>query len=117
MSQKLPSLASLRQMCYPAFACPGAREAHGTAAPSPVALQRLSLIVHRMLLNGDKSQWDRALGMPHYNATEMPAVSFETACHLVQWCKEGRFTLFDYGTPRANRCVRPEGDCCGRLSL
>ena len=70
----------------------------------PDAQQTLSG-TRRMLLNGDKSQWDRALGMPHYNATEMPAVSFETACHLVQWCKNGRFTLFDYGTPRANRYV------------
>ncbi len=68
-----------------------------------------------MLLNGDKSQWDRALGMPHYNATEMPAVSFETACHLVQWCKDGRFTLFDYGTPRANRYVSLEDTCCALL--
>ncbi len=59
----------------------------------------------RMLLNGDKSQWDRALGMPHYNATEMPAVSFETACHLVQWCRNGRFTLFDYGTFEDNQCA------------
>ena len=58
-----------------------------------------------MLLNGDKSQWDKALGMPHYNATEMPAVSFETACHLVQWCRNGRFTLFDYGTPEDNQCA------------
>lgn len=58
-----------------------------------------------MLLNGDKSQWDKALSMPHYNAQEMPAVSFETGCHLVQWCQSGRFTLYDYGTPQANACA------------
>jgi hypothetical protein len=59
----------------------------------------------RMLLNGDASQWDRALQMPHYNARAMPAISFHTGVHLVQWARSGRFTLYDYGSAALNRWV------------
>jgi hypothetical protein len=58
-----------------------------------------------MLLNGDASQWDRALQMPHYNARAMPAISFHTGVHLVQWARSGRFTLYDYGSAALNRWV------------
>jgi hypothetical protein len=58
-----------------------------------------------MLLNGDASQWDRALQMPHYNARAMPAISFHTGVHLVQWARSGRFTLYDYGSAALNKCV------------
>jgi hypothetical protein len=57
----------------------------------------------RMLLNGDASQWDRALQMPHYNARAMPAISFHTGVHLVQWARSGRFTLYDYGSAALNK--------------
>lgn len=56
-----------------------------------------------MLLNGDASQWDRALQMPHYNARAMPAISFHTGVHLVQWARSGRFTLYDYGSAALNK--------------
>lgn len=58
-----------------------------------------------MLLNGDASQWDRALQMPHYNARAMPAISFHTGVHLVQWARSGRFTLYDYGSAALNKWV------------
>jgi len=35
-------------------------------------------------LNGDVSQWDRAVQMPHYSATSMPAISVYTGLHLRQ---------------------------------
>ena len=72
-----------------------------------------------MLLNGDASQWDRALQMPHYNARAMPAISFHTGVHLVQWARSGRFTLYDYGSAALNKCVAScvavigWADCCG----
>ena len=62
-----------------------------------------SSISCRMLLNGDASQWDRALQMPHYNARAMPAISFHTGVHLIQWARTGRFTLYNYGSAAANR--------------
>lgn len=40
----------------------------------------------RLLLNGDASQWDRAMQMPHYNTHSMPAVSLHTGAHLIQVC-------------------------------
>lgn len=39
------------------------------------SLGELMGAVIRLLLSGDASQWDRALLMPHYNATAMPALS------------------------------------------
>lgn len=65
----------------------------------------------RMLMNGDSSQWDRALRMPHYNSRAMPAISFHTGVHLVQWARSGRFTLFDHGSPSANRQVASSRAC------
>lgn len=67
------------------------------------ALNQLTIAGLRMLMNGDSSQWDRALRMPHYNSRAMPAISFHTGVHLVQWARSGRFTLFDHGSPAANR--------------
>lgn len=65
--------------------------------------QSTVILLRRMLLNGDASQWDRALQMPHYNARAMPAISFHTGVHLIQWARSGAFTLFDYGSPAKNR--------------
>lgn len=48
------------------------------------ALDELARAGLRLLLNGDSSQWDRALQMPHYNTQSMPAISFHTALHLIQ---------------------------------
>jgi lysosomal acid lipase/cholesteryl ester hydrolase len=39
-----------------------------------------------LLLSGDKSEWDRALQMPHYNTYGMPAISLHTGAHLIQAC-------------------------------
>ena len=77
----------------------------GSSSVHKVAKSTLPSHVRRFLLNGDTSQWDRALKMPHYTVKEMPAVSFETACHLVQWAKTGEFRLFDHGSRSANRCA------------
>ena len=38
----------------------------------------------RLLFNGDASQWDRAMQLPHYNTRSMPAVSVHTGLHLIQ---------------------------------
>ena len=48
------------------------------------ALQELTRSAIRLLLNGDASQWDRAMQMPHYNPTSMPAISLHTGMHLCQ---------------------------------
>ena len=37
-----------------------------------------------MLMSGDKSEWDRALQMPHYNTYSMPAISLHTGAHFIQ---------------------------------
>lgn len=64
------------------------------------ALQELTQAGIRLLLNGDTSQWDRAMQMPHYNPTSMPAMSLHTGIHIVQVtltiCVEGEklFRLF-----------------------
>lgn len=46
--------------------------------------QELFLAGMRLMLNGDSSQWDRALQMPHYSAKDMPALSLHTGMHLIQ---------------------------------
>jgi hypothetical protein len=56
----------------------------------------------RAALNGDRSQWDRAVQLPHYNARSMPAVSLHQGLHFVQLWRSGRFRLFDYGSRPAN---------------
>ena len=38
----------------------------------------------RLLFNGDASQWDRAMQLPHYNSRSMPAISLHTGLHLTQ---------------------------------
>lgn len=53
-------------------------------------------------MNGDASEWDRALQMPHYNEASMPAISLHTGDHLMQLIKAQRFLLYDYGSPEAN---------------
>lgn len=67
------------------------------------ALNQLTVTGLRMVMNGDSSQWDKALQMPHYNSRAMPAISFHTGVHLVQWASSGCFTLFDYGSRATNR--------------
>lgn len=56
-------------------------------------------------MSGDVSQWDRALLLPHYNPRHMPALSAHTGLHLLQLMNSGRFTLYDYGSPSANRAI------------
>lgn len=46
------------------------------------ALGDLMRAFMRFSLNGDRSQWDRAVQMPHYNARAMPAVSLHMGLHL-----------------------------------
>lgn len=48
------------------------------------ALNELVRAGLRVLLNGDSSQWDRAMQMPHYNTRSMPSISFHTGMHLIQ---------------------------------
>ena len=66
------------------------------------ALNELTRAALRLLLNGDASEWDRALQMPHYAVASMPAISLHTGAHLIQLMLTGRFQLYDYGAP-ANR--------------
>lgn len=47
-------------------------------------VQEFFLFCMRLCLDGDISQWDRALQMPHYNAVDMPAISLHAGNHLVQ---------------------------------
>lgn len=67
------------------------------------ALNELTRAALRLLLNGDASEWDRALQMPHYAVASMPAISLHTGAHLIQLMLTGRFQLYDYGTAAANR--------------
>ena len=48
------------------------------------ALQHVFSTGLRVLFNGDKSQWDRALQMPHYSTASMPAISWHTGMHFGQ---------------------------------
>eukprot|EP00884_Botryococcus_braunii_P017623 jgi/Botrbrau1/4544/Bobra.60_2s0032.1 len=66
------------------------------------ALQELFLAGMRNLLNGDASQWDRAIQMPHYSANDMPALSFHSGLHLLQWIRTGRFEMYDYESAEEN---------------
>ncbi len=74
------------------------------------AMHELARVALRVLFNGDVSQWDRAIQMPHYNTQSMPAISLHTAMHLVQvglppmhtrywshvsWCSAGQCELPD----------------------
>lgn len=56
----------------------------------------------KLCMNGDSSDWDRAMQMPHYNATSMPAVSLMQALHMLQWIRAKRFQLFNYGSRALN---------------
>jgi hypothetical protein len=66
------------------------------------ALGALLRAFMRFSLNGDRSAWDRAAQLPHYNARAMPAVSFHQGLHFVQLWSSGRFRLYDYGSRAAN---------------
>ncbi|EFN54144.1 hypothetical protein CHLNCDRAFT_53131 [Chlorella variabilis] len=59
----------------------------------------------RLMLNGDKSEWDRALQMPHYNTYGMPAISLHTGAHLIQLIRTRRFLMYNYGSAAANRAA------------
>ncbi|KAK4350006.1 hypothetical protein RND71_029319 [Anisodus tanguticus] len=54
------------------------------------------------LVGGDSSNWVGALGLPHYNMNDMPAVSFRVALHLAQIKHTRKFIMFDYGSAAAN---------------
>jgi lysosomal acid lipase/cholesteryl ester hydrolase len=56
-----------------------------------------------LAMNGDPSQWEAAMKMPHYNAVEMPVASLLEAHHILQWIRTQRFTMYDYGETRLNR--------------
>ena len=66
------------------------------------ALQELVSAGMRVMSGGDRSEWDAALGMPHYNARSMPALSLHTGAHFAQWAREPAFRLFDHGSAPAN---------------
>ncbi|KAL0031744.1 hypothetical protein WJX79_004834 [Trebouxia sp. C0005] len=69
------------------------------------ALNELVRAGIRVLLNGDSSQWDRAMQMPHYNTRSMPSISFHTGMHLIQWIRSGRFQMFKYRNKKSNQAV------------
>lgn len=66
------------------------------------ALGGLVQIAISSLVGGDSSNWVGAIGMSHYNMNDMPGVSFLVAVHLVQMMRTKRFTMFDFGSHRAN---------------
>ncbi|PNW76314.1 hypothetical protein CHLRE_12g541352v5 [Chlamydomonas reinhardtii] len=66
-------------------------------------LGELMRLGFKAMLDGDVSQWDRALQMPHYNAEDMPAISLDQVLHLVQLAFSDCFRLYDYGSGTANR--------------
>lgn len=55
------------------------------------------------MMNGDPSQWESAMRMPHYTAAEMPVASLLEAHHVLQWVHTRRFTMYDYGDVDLNR--------------
>ncbi|KAK9834097.1 hypothetical protein WJX84_003001 [Apatococcus fuscideae] len=57
----------------------------------------------RVAFSGDKSQWDRALQMPHYSPASMPAISWHTGIHFGQWCRTSKFRMFDMGSAAKNQ--------------
>jgi len=63
------------------------------------ALNELVRAGIRVLLNGDSSQWDRAMQMPHYNTRSMPSISFHTGMHLIQV-----MPLLSLATSKVLRC-------------
>ncbi|GFR48097.1 hypothetical protein Agub_g9782 [Astrephomene gubernaculifera] len=65
-------------------------------------LGELLRVVFKALLDGDISQWDRAMQMPHYSAEDMPAISVDQVLHLIQLVNSDSFRLYDYGSPAAN---------------
>ncbi len=67
------------------------------------ALRDLTKAALRLLFNGDCSEWDRALQMPHYAASSMPALSVHTGAHLIQLIRTGKFELYDYGSAAMNK--------------
>lgn len=66
------------------------------------ALAELTRSLLRLLLNGDASEWDRALTMPHYSRSAMPAVSLNSCEHLIQLINTKEFKLYDYNNPEVN---------------
>jgi len=82
------------------------------------------------LLSGDKSQWDRALQMPHYNTYSMPALSFHTGNHFLQvrravlCCAALRPTVICFGvgdvtspTSWMASCTGIRALCCSTIHL
>ncbi|KAG2433660.1 hypothetical protein HXX76_008031 [Chlamydomonas incerta] len=66
-------------------------------------LGELMRLGFKAMLDGDISQWDRALQMPHYNEEDMPAISLDQVLHLIQLSSIDCFRLYDYGSSAANR--------------
>lgn len=62
----------------------------------------LNLIMH-LLLGGDKSPWDSAMQLPHYQDDGMPGISLHTGLHLVQFVKSKRFQMYDYKDPKVRQ--------------
>ncbi|GMH38353.1 hypothetical protein BSKO_06237 [Bryopsis sp. KO-2023] len=56
----------------------------------------LNLII-RGLLGGDRSPWDFAMQLPHYDEDAMPGISLHSGLHLIQFVKTKKFSMFDYG--------------------
>eukprot|EP00798_Chlamydomonas_sp_ICE-L_P032016 gene32016-16537_t len=69
------------------------------ALPSVNELQQLMI---SFILNGDASQWDRAVQIPHYSEVSMPAMAVHMMLHVAQCSHAGRFQLFDYGSREEN---------------
>lgn len=75
------TLASWRYVS-PSGHLSGKRHSHESCC----VLQEVTRAGLRLLFNGDTSQWDRAMQLPHYNSRSMPAVSLHSGHHLIQVC-------------------------------
>lgn len=73
------------------------------------ALQHLVKNFMRWATGGDRSEWDRALLLPHFSPSSMPALSSQCVEHFAQWAKDGRFALFDYNSKEGNMKVYGSG--------
>ncbi|KAG2482947.1 hypothetical protein HYH03_018172 [Edaphochlamys debaryana] len=100
------SLPGCRGLCFPLYIpTPLARGLVFKLLTSLSRIPGLGEALRRMyafLLDGDVSEWDRALQMPQYGAEDMPAISLDQVLHLIQLAKRHTFQLYDYGSPAAN---------------
>ncbi|KAL6007605.1 hypothetical protein ACLOJK_033104 [Asimina triloba] len=74
-----------------------ARDFHNYPALGGLVQTLLSYFV-----GGDSSNWVGAIGMPHYNANNMPGISFRVGHHFVQMKHSRKFMMYDFSSAAAN---------------